>query len=286
MKKIAVIGATGMLGQPVVAELVNAGFDVTALVRDPCSAEECLPRGTRIVKADVRDIASLVGGLKGQDAVYLNLSISPSAAKDDFHTEAEGLDNIIEAARCAGIKRIAYLSAMIKEQNPGRWWGVDIWRKAIARIKASGISYTIFYATNFMETLPHKHVCGPTLSLVGTTRHPSYWIAARDYAQQVARSFRLAPAGSREYFVQGPEPLTYDEAATTFARNFSKRLLVVRIPLPLLKWLGTFSRQADYSANILEAVLAYPEKFRAYRTWYELGRPMTTLKDFARQLDV
>jgi hypothetical protein len=32
MKKITVIGATGMIGIPVTKELINAGFDVTALV--------------------------------------------------------------------------------------------------------------------------------------------------------------------------------------------------------------------------------------------------------------
>ena len=286
MQKIAVIGATGMLGLPVVEELVNAGFQVTALVRDPQSAMQRLPADVRIVQADVRDIESLEAGLSGQDAVYLNLSIAPSAREGDFHTEKEGLDNIIAASRGAGIKRIAYLSAMIEQLNPDRWWGIDIWRKAIARIKASGISYTIFYATNFMETLPQKHMCGHTLSLVGTAHYPNYWIAARDYALQVARSFRMARATNREYFVQGPVPLTYDEATIRFARSFGRRLFVFRIPLSVLKWLGTFSRQANFSANILEAVLAYPEKFKAHRTWKELGRPATTVEAFARGLRV
>jgi uncharacterized protein YbjT (DUF2867 family) len=286
MKKIAVIGATGMLGLPVVAELVNAGFEVTALARDPRRARKCLPADVRIVQADVRDIGSLEAGLSGQDAVYLNLSIAPSAREDDFHTEKEGLDNIIAAARGAGVKRIAYLSAMIEQLDPDRWWGIDIWRKAIASIKASGISYTIFYATNFMETLPEKHVCGHTLSLVGTAQYPNYWIAARDYALQVAKAFRMAKAANREYFVQGPEPLTYDEAASRFAKSFGRRLFVVRVPLFALKWLGKFSRPADFSANILGAVLAYPEKFKAHRTWKELGRPATTVEAFARGLRI
>ena len=284
MQKIAVIGATGMLGLPVVAQLVRSGFAVTALVRDPRRAGACLPPGTRIVQADVGNVESLKAGLSGQDAVYLNLSIDPSAKKDDFHTEAEGLDNIIAAARCAGIGRIAYLSAMIEEQNPGRWWGIDIWTQAIARIKASGIAYTIFYATNFMETLPQKHVCGQILPLVGTARHPNYWIAGRDYAQQVAKSFSIAGAANREYFAQGPEPLTYAEAASRFAGSVANRLFVVTIPLTVLKWLGTVSRQADFSANIMEAILEYPEKFRAQMTWNELGRPTTRVEDFARQL--
>jgi uncharacterized protein YbjT (DUF2867 family) len=285
MKKIAIIGATGMLGLPVAAELVRSGFEVTALVRDPQRAGLCLPPGVRIVQADVGDVASLKAGLAAQDAVYLNLAIAPSAARHDFHTEAEGLDNIIAAARDAGIQRIAYLSAMVEEQDISRWWGIGVWRGAIARIKACGIAYTIFYATNFMETLPQKHVCGQVLSLFGTARHPSYWIAARDYACQVARSLQIAGTQPREYIIQGPEPLTYDEAASRFARSRETPLRVVRIPLSVLKWLGLFSRRADFNANILATVLAYPERFRAHRTWCELGRPATTIEAFARQLD-
>lgn len=34
MKKIIVIGATGMLGKPVTKQLAHAGFDVTLLVRN------------------------------------------------------------------------------------------------------------------------------------------------------------------------------------------------------------------------------------------------------------
>ena len=48
MKKIAVIGATGMLGLPVVVALLELGFEVTALARDPEKARHMLPPMTRI----------------------------------------------------------------------------------------------------------------------------------------------------------------------------------------------------------------------------------------------
>jgi len=41
--KILVIGATGMIGKPVANELLNAGLEVTALVRDIAKAKERLP---------------------------------------------------------------------------------------------------------------------------------------------------------------------------------------------------------------------------------------------------
>jgi len=95
MKKIAIIGATGMLGIPVTIALLDAGFAVTALARKPDEARRVLPAATRIVAADARDEARLKRGLAGQDGVYLNLSIAPNERRTDFHTEQQGLEHIL-----------------------------------------------------------------------------------------------------------------------------------------------------------------------------------------------
>ena len=278
MQKIAVIGATGMLGLPVVEELVNAGFQVTALVRDPQSAMQRLPADVRIVQADVRDIESLKAGLSGQDAVYLNLSIAPSAREGDFHTEKEGLDNIIAASRGAGIKRIAYLSAMIEQLNPDRWWGIDIWRKAIARIKASGISYTIFYATNFMERRCRKSTCAGTRF--------RWWERRNIPTTGLRRATMRCRSPDRSGW---PGPRTANTSCKVPCRSPMTRLpsglreasggdsSSSEFRFPFSSGSARSPRQANFSANILEAVLAYPEKFKAHRTWKELGRPATTV---------
>ena len=192
VRKIAVIGATGMLGQPVTRALVAAGFEVTALVRNVTAARRTVPPEVALVHADASDEASLRRGLAGQDALYLSLSIQPRERKRDFHTEAQGLDHIINAARVAGIKRIGYLSALVIDSEDGKWWVLDVWRSAVARLKASGIPTTVFYASNVMETLPQRHKMGRALVLAGASHHPNYWIAGRDLGAQVARAFQLA----------------------------------------------------------------------------------------------
>jgi uncharacterized protein YbjT (DUF2867 family) len=111
IRKIVVIGATGMLGIPVTVALLEAGFEATALVRKPDEARRVLPAATHIVAADVRHEASLRRGLDGQDALYLNLSVAPTERSGDFHTEQQGLEHILAAARSAGIKRIGRTAA-------------------------------------------------------------------------------------------------------------------------------------------------------------------------------
>ena len=260
----------GKLGLPVVEELVNAGFQVTALVRDPQSAMQRLPADVRIVQADVRDIESLEAGLSGQDAVYLNLSIAPSAREGDFHTRRK-------VSTTSSPPRVAQGSADRislgddRAAQPGPVAGIDIWRKAIARIKASGISYTSLRHELHGDVAAKAHVRAHAFAGGNGAISQPLDLPARDYALHPA--YRSGWPGPRtaNNLVQGPVPLTYDEATIRFARSFGRRLFVFRIPLSVLKWLGTFSRQANFSANILEAVLAYPEKFKAHRTWKELG---------------
>jgi len=284
IRKIAIIGATGMLGIPVTIALLDAGFAVTALARKPDEAKRMLPAATRIVAADARDEASLKRGLAGQDALYLSLSVAPSERRGDFHTEQQGLEHILAAAREAGIKRIGYLSAMVQDTQKSGWWVLDVWRSALLRIKSSGIPYTIFYPSNFMETLPQRHMMGGVFVMTGRSPHPNYWIAGRDFGCQVARSFALPAAANREYFVQGPEPMTYVEAARRFAHAAAGRPRIVRLPLSLIRLAGVVSHPMRFNARIMRTVLRYPEVFKAEDTWRELGEPTTTIEEFARTL--
>jgi uncharacterized protein YbjT (DUF2867 family) len=280
--KIAVIGATGMLGIPVTVALLEAGFEVTALVRKPDEARRVLPAATQIVAADVRDEASLRRGLGGQDALYLNLSVAPTERRGGFHTEQQGLEHILAAARSAGIKRIGYLSAMIRD-SPSRWWVLQVWRNALLRIKGSGIPYTIFFPTNFMETLPQRHMLGGTFLMTGWSRNRNYWIAGRDFGRQVARSFAIPEAANREYVVQGPEPVTYNEAARRYVRAAAipRRLT---LPLFFIDIAGIVSPSMRFNGRMMRTVLRYPERFKAQDTWRDLGRPATTIEEFGRTL--
>lgn len=286
-QRIAVIGATGMLGRPVTRELIDAGFEVTVVARSPEKARALFPAAA-VARGDVFDAASIERALDGQEAVYLNLSVTPDERPGDPHTETDGLDNVIAAAKAQGLQRIALLSSLVKDyqgRNGFHWWAFDVKHGAVRRVKASGLPYTIFYPSTFMESFVHDFMMGRWLLLVGTSQHPMYFIAGRDYGRQVARSFEILDDEDREYVVQGPEAYRTEAAARVFADHYEKAdLSLVRVPLGLVKAAGRFSRGADYGARIVEAINRYPETFQAQATWDELGTPTTTLADFARRV--
>jgi uncharacterized protein YbjT (DUF2867 family) len=284
-ENIAFIGATGLLGTPVARALADAGFNVTAMVRDPSVAQSTKLPNIRLVPGDMKNLVDVKKLLTGQDAVYLNLSIKQNEREHEWHTEKEGLIGLLAVAREAGIKRIFYLSALAirySGMNDFSWWVFDLKHDAIKAIKGSGIPYTIFYPSTFMEAISTQYKQGNRLLLAGESKFPQYFIAAEDYARQVVKAFQNDNTGNKEYVVQGPQPFTTDAAIEEFAKHHTKASLTIsRAPIGMIKFLGKFIQKFNYGFHILEALNNYPEKFEATNTWEELGKPTTTISQFA-----
>lgn len=286
MQQILFIGATGMLGKPVAKELTDAGFELTLLARDIAKTQKLFP-GLRIMQGDVFDRASLQRAFAGQDIVYLNLSVAQSSKQKHPQPEREGISNVIALARETGIRRIAYLSSLVKNyqgMNGFNWWAFDIKQKAIEVIRSSGIPYSIFYPSTFMECLDKQMLRGKNLMLVNGSKSKMWFVAASDYGKQVAKAFRIAGNGDQEYVIQGETGYDWPEAAKIFTRNYQPGAKTMSAPLGLLKFLGLFSRKMNYGAHICEALNKYPEKFESQRTWDELGKPGTSLERYCSSL--
>jgi uncharacterized protein YbjT (DUF2867 family) len=286
MEKILFIGSSGMLGKPVAWELIKAGFEITLLGRDTEKLAKLFPN-IRSVKGDVYDQDSLIGAMKDQDFVYANLSIEQASGKSDIQTEKEGIKNIIYAAKETRIKRLGYISSLIKNyrgMNGFNWWAFDIKHAAVDAIKHSGMPYSVFYPSTFMETIDQQMMQGNRILLAGKSEAPMWFIAAKDYGIQVAWAFKKAGNSNQEYPVQGQHPYTFDEAVKVFIDNYKKKLTTFRSPLVPLKLLGLMSNKINYTANICEALNKYPEKFESEKTWNELGKPSTTLAQYAAAL--
>jgi hypothetical protein len=285
IKKIGIIGATGMLGKPVVNALLTTGFEVYAMVRDIIQAKIELPIGVQLIVGDMGNPLDIENFLNNVEAVHLNLSIKPGEWEGEFHTEDQGLKLFLEIAKRKNIKRISYLSSLLMNyqgMNKFNWWVFSVKQNAVKQIKASGIPYAIFYPSSFMENILHNQKHGNKIQLSGVSRFKMFFIAGEDYGRQVANSYKILTGENRDYPVQGLMPYTNDEAANIFVRFYKKEnLKVQKAPLFILRFLGRFSHKLLYISRIVEAINNYPEKFQAELTWKELGRPILTLEEYA-----
>jgi len=283
MKKILVIGASGMIGKPVTRELAKAGFDLTLLARKPHKMREIFP-DQKIIEGDVLDPLGLLSAFEGQDAVYINLQAPRGVSQKVPLPEREGINNIIDVAKHTGIKRLVYLSSLVQRfngMNGYHWWIFDMKQKAIANIKSSGTPYTIFYPSSFMENLDQLLKRGNRIMLAGESKVPMYFIAGEDYGKQVARSLQMPGADNREYAVQGTEAYNWDDAAKLYIKHHKAPLKIMKAPLGLLKFMGMFSSVTQYGYKVLVALNNYPEKFESEKTWEELGKPTITIEKYA-----
>jgi NAD(P)-dependent dehydrogenase (short-subunit alcohol dehydrogenase family) len=287
MNKIAIIGATGMLGQPVTEAFVHAGFEVTIFARNINKATRAFGQSVRMVEGNLADTEKIKSLLTGQEGLYLNLSVEQASAESEFQPEREGLDNILHIAKQSGIRRIGYLSSLVhfyQGQNGFSWWVFDIKQKAIEKIKHSGIPYSIFYPSTFMESFDKgAYRQGSNLALAGTSKYKMYLIAGTDYGKQVVRAFQI-DNGSHEYAIQGQEGFTADEAAKFYVEHYTKeKVRILKAPVGMLKFMGLFANKFSYGAKIVEALNNYPEKFESETTWAALGKPETRFIDYIRQ---
>lgn len=101
--KVALIGATGFVGSHLLQELVNRGFEVTAVARsvDKIPVKDGKPKA---VAADVTDIKALASVLKGNDVVLS--AFNPGWSNPNIYNDfMKGSEAIQQAVKEAGVKR-------------------------------------------------------------------------------------------------------------------------------------------------------------------------------------
>ena len=287
IQTIAVVGATGMLGAPVTKVLKQKGYSVTAVIRDMQKAQRKLGAEIHLLKGDLSDKGSLRTAFADVDFVYLSLSTAPDEKKSDFKTEIDGVINVIEAAKSARVKRIGFLSSLVKDYNDIRqWWVFDIKNEACRILKEADIPVTIFYPSSFFENLTHLQMKRNRVLLAGNQETKSWWIGAEDYGLQVANAFRVdrEHGEDREYSVQGIEAFNMEEAADEFIKHHpNPKLKKSKAPLGAFKLLKPFSASIDFQYNILYAINHYDEQFQSEETWKQLGKPQMTLAEWASE---
>ncbi len=287
IKKIAVLGATGRLGAPVVAELAKT-FQVRAIVRSPDKARTRLPLNVEIVRGDLRDIPSLHAGLDEMDAIYINLATETVDLNLPFYEEREGVKNLIAATKGRDIQYIAKIGALgvyppalktIKNNmvpNLIRMEGHKI-------IAASGIPHTFFAPTHFMDLLPNminKHA----LQWIGNTSVKIYWISAADYGRQVVKAFQSPETMPEHCPIQGPQALTVKQAMEQFVQHYDPTLKIRIAPLWMIRALGFFSPRMKFVGHLFAYFGSHEDPFYADQTWRDLGKPTTTIDMFAKGL--
>jgi putative NADH-flavin reductase len=98
--KIALYGATGMIGSSILKEALSRGHQVTAIVRDPGKLSPA--DHMTVVKGDVLDTAGVAANNKGHDALIAAVNNPPG----DLTFFVRAGISLIDGLKQAGVKRL------------------------------------------------------------------------------------------------------------------------------------------------------------------------------------
>ena len=104
--KLALFGATGRTGRPLVEAALARGHGVTAFVRDPKKLATSHAK-LRVVTGDLFDAASVAAAIEGQDAVLSVLGPVKGGPKDVM---AVATRHIVAGMRSHGVRRLVLLT--------------------------------------------------------------------------------------------------------------------------------------------------------------------------------
>ncbi len=217
---IAITGATGQLGQHVIEKLLETvpASQLVAIVRNPAKAEALSQQGVTVRQADYTDQNAFTTALAGVDKLLL-ISSSEVGQRAAQH------QNVINAAKAAGVKFIAYTSLLHADTSP---LGLHVEHVATEKALAeSGIAYALlrngWYTENYLASAPPALEHGVFIGAAGEGKIASATRA--DYAAAAARVISEEGHAGKVYELAGDQAWTLSELAAELSRQSGKNVV-------------------------------------------------------------
>lgn len=262
---IVVTGATGQLGRLVIDSLLEKvpASSVVAAVRNVEKARDIAEMGVEVRQADYNEPGSWDAALKDANKVLL-ISSSEIGQRTQQH------QNVIDAARRAGVELLAYTSILHADTNVLSL--AEEHRETEAAIKASGIPSVLlrngWYTENYTMGVPTAVSLGALYGCAGEGRISS--AVRADYAEAAAVALTSDHQVGKVYELAGDTSYTLSELAREVSRQTGKTVDYVNLP------------EDEYRKVLVGAGL--PEAFAAILADADAGVSKGALFDDGKQL--
>ncbi|ELY4522312.1 SDR family oxidoreductase [Cronobacter turicensis] len=262
---IAITGATGHLGQRVIDTLLNtvAAQEIVAIVRNPAKAAALSAKGVQVRAADYGNVAALTAAFAGVEKLLL-ISSSEVGQRAPQHR------NVIDAAKTAGVKLIAYTSLLHADRSP---LGLADEHVATEKMLAdAGIPYVLlrngWYTENYLASVPPALEHGVFIGSAGDGKIAS--ASRQDYAEAAAKVLTLDNQAGRVYELAGDNAWTLRDLTALLSKETGKTVAYQNLS------------EADFAAALAGAGL--PEGFAKLLADSDIGASKGGLFDDSRQL--
>ena len=264
---ILVCGATGKQGGAVARSLLERGFQVRALTRDPQKpeAQALAEQGAEVVQGDMEDRSAVDQVLV--EGVYGVFSVQ-NFWETGYDGEVQQGKTVADAARAAGVDHFVYSSVGSAHRKTGIPHFESKW-EIEEHVRQIGLPFTIFRPTFFMQNWEwtREMILGGTLAQPLDPDKPLQQVAVEDVGAFAAMAFENPDSWiGREVDLAGDEQ-SMSEIAETFGRVLGREVTYYQVPWDQfeeqmgeeatlnLRWINDVGYEADIAALRQE----YPE---------------------------
>lgn len=224
ISKLAVFGATGTQGHPVVEAALEGGLEVRAVSRDAADAAEKLSERVDVFEADLLDRDSVVAALEGMDAVFFHLPQLPESADP-----VAAVDHVVAAAKGHGVKRVVFTTGGWCGDNMAAGEFVSAMRALSRRVLEAGSPAVVLRPTLYLANLVWPHLIRQIRDL-GQLTYPPFstqrrlnWTATEDQGR-IAVACLHADVAGEVIDIASPEPVSGPELCRMLAAVYGREV--------------------------------------------------------------
>lgn len=296
MARVAITGASGLLGANLAAALRAAGHHIVATRRRSTKLTHLEDLELEWRTADLDDVDGLARAFAGVEAVFhcaAVVSVRKEVTPEMQRTNVDGTRNVVEAVRRAGGPRLVHTSSVVAvglstgdqpcdETSPWNYEDFDLTnayaltkRQAeehvLGAVRAEGLDAVVVNPTYMLGPRDARPSSGKLLLDVARRRLPSWtlgynnFVDVRDVARGMIAAWQRGRTGER--YILGGHDLTYRalfELAAKVAGVAPPRL---GLPLPLARVVGWWGdrverRGGEPVVNSVQVRYAFTDRFR------------------------
>lgn len=238
--KIAVTGGTGFVGRHLARRLISEGHEVVVISRGIDNRDLSIreQRGVSFVPIGTNDASALAEAFAGCDGVAHLSGINRELGTQTYaNVHVKGTENVVNAAKRAGVSKIILLSFLRARPNCGSPYHESKW-SAEEIVRASGLDFTIFKAgviygrgDHMLDHITHALHTFPLFLLVGMQPKAMRPLAVEDLTEVMARSLINGRLSRATVPITGPEEMDLRELANRIGRVAGTRRLILPVPV-------------------------------------------------------
>jgi uncharacterized protein YbjT (DUF2867 family) len=238
----AITGITGRVGGQIASELLHAGCQVRAVLRDVSKAARWNTQGCDIALAAMNDADALTTAFVGAEAVFVLLPpiFDPTPGFTETRQNVAALLTALKASAPSRVVCISTIGAQAQQQN--LLTQLQMMEQAFAEL-ATPIAFIrpAWFVENVESDIESAKSTGVMPTFLQPLEKPVAMVATADVAHLAAQLLREKWQGHRIVELEGPERVSPAMLATTLGLVLKRE--VIAQPVARATWDALFRSQ-------------------------------------------